>query len=220
MNSASATSAADPPPPAFVPNPDAVLMPGTPFTSAELQSMANDGVLQALYGMSYVSAALPKAARLRARSASLQVPERVRQKVVAGRMTAAWIHGCADVPERLTLLVDANRRLSSLRPHIRCNLHEVHLGQMDVQSLGGLMVTSPLRTAVDLAMHVRAEDSLPALRLFLDNPEFGLSQRLLVSAVSATPRVPNKLKALQALWYLENETEPFTAKKLHHCQSV
>lgn len=42
-----------------------------------------------------------------------------------------------------------------------CILHEVRLGQLDVVSIGGLLVTSPLRTAVDVALHVEASRALP-----------------------------------------------------------
>ena len=79
-------------------------------------------------------------------------------------MTAAWIYGCAGEPDRLALLVDANQRISSLQDHRGCTLHEVRLGPIDVVSLGGMMVSSPLRTALDIALHVEAERALPALR--------------------------------------------------------
>jgi len=119
--------------------------------------------------------------------------------VVAGRMTAAWIYGCAQEPDRLALLVDAKRRISSLRSTRGCTLHEVRLGPFDVVSLGGLMVSSPLRTALDIALHVDAERALPALRRMLAKPELDIRLRLLRLAVEATPRVPHKKAALAIL---------------------
>jgi hypothetical protein len=118
-------------------------------------------------------------------------------------MTAAWIYGCAGEPDRLALLVDATRRVSSLRSTRGCTLHEVRLGPFDVVSLGGLMVSSPLRTALDIALHVDAERALPALRRMLATPELDVRLRLLTLAVDATPRVPHKKAALEKLAALQ-----------------
>ena len=114
-------------------------------------------------------------------------------------MTAAWIYGCADEPDRLALLVDAKRRVSSLRNTRGCTLHEVKLGPFDVVSLGGLMVSSPLRTALDIALHVDAERAVPTLANLLARPEKDVRLRLLVLAIEATPRVPHKKAALEKL---------------------
>ncbi|MFH5877501.1 hypothetical protein [Arthrobacter sp. NA-172] len=114
-------------------------------------------------------------------------------------MTAAWIYGCADAPERLSLLVDAKHRISSLRSARDCILHEVRLGQLDVVSIGGLLVTSPLRTAVDVALHVEEDRALPALRQLLSRDELGVRLRLVTLAVEASPRVPHKKAALHKL---------------------
>ncbi len=124
--------------------------------------MAADGVLTQLHQHGYTVPGVASP-QLRARAAAYQVPPPIRQRVVAGRMTAAWIYGCAREPDRMALLVDAKRRISSLRATRGCTLHEVRLGPFDVVSLGGLMVSSPLRTALDIALHVDAERAVPAL---------------------------------------------------------
>jgi hypothetical protein len=123
----------------------------------------------------------------------------IRQRVVAGRMTAAWISGCAGEPDRLALRVDAKRRISSLRNTRGCTLHEVRLGPFDVVSLGGLMVSSPLRTALDIALHVEAGRAIPALERLLARPENDVRLRLLILAIESTPRVPHKKAALEKL---------------------
>ena len=173
--------------------------PGRIFTWNELQGMAFDGILMPLYGKNYSSPGVAITHRLRARAAALSVPERIRTKVVAGRLTAAWIYGCAKPPEKLSLLVDAKHRISSLRGTRPCSLHEVRLGQMDVVSLGGMLVSTPLRTAADIALHVESERALPVLGRLLDRQELGVRLRLLVLAVEAAPRVPHKKRALATL---------------------
>ncbi|WP_427131328.1 hypothetical protein [Pseudarthrobacter sp. S9] len=173
--------------------------PGTLFSWPELQAMASDGVLTQLYQRGYLPPGTRSSPQLRARAAALGVPPAIRQRVVAGRMTAAWIYGCTGEPDRLALLVDANRRISSLRSTRGCTFHEVRLGQFDVVSLGGLMVSSPLRTAVDIALHVEADRALPALGAFLARPELDVRLRVLRLAVDASPRVPHKKAALEKL---------------------
>jgi hypothetical protein len=173
--------------------------PGRPFAWPELQSLAADGVLTQFHQRGFTLPDVQASPQLRARAAANAVPEAVRQRVVAGRMTAAWIYGCALEPDKMALLVDATRRISGLRNTRGCTLHEVRLGPFDVVSMGGLMVSSPLRTAVDIALHVEAHRALPALTALLARPQKDVRLRLLVLAIEATPRVPHKKAALAKL---------------------
>ena len=179
--------------------PTVLYSPGSLFSWAELQGMAADGVLTRLSQRGYLPPGAASTPQLRARAAACTIPPPIRQRVVAGRMTAAWIYGCTGEPDRIALLVDASRRVSSLRATRGCSFHEVRLGPFDVVSLGGLMVSSPLRTAVDIALHVDAERALPALGAMLAAPELGVPLRLLIRAVEATPRLPYKNAALDKL---------------------
>lgn len=173
--------------------------PGQPFAWPELQSLATDGVLARFHQHGFTLPGVPASPQVRARAAANAVPAAVRQRVVAGRMTAAWIYGCAAEPDRLALLVDAKRRISGLRNTRGCTLHEVRLGPFDVVSMGGLMVSSPLRTAADIALHVDTHRALPALAALLARPENDVRLRLLVLAIEASPRVPHKKAALEKL---------------------
>lgn len=168
--------------------------------------MAADGVLAQLSHHGYLLPGSASSAQLRAKATACTIPRAVRQRVVAGRMTAAWIYGCAAEPDRTALLVDASHRVSSLRATRGCSFHEVRLGPFDVVSLGGLMVSSPLRTAMDIALHVSPERALPALEAFLAAPELDVPLALLVRAVEATPRMPHKKSALAKLAALRQDT--------------
>lgn len=179
--------------------PPVLYSPGTLFSWPELQGMAADGVLTRLSQRGYLPPGTASTPQLRARAVACTIPPPIRQRVVAGRMTAAWIYGCAGEPDRIALLVDASRRVSSLRATRGCSFHEVRLGPFDIVSLGGLMVSSPLRTAVDIALHVDPERALPALGALLAAPELGVPLRLLIRAVEATPRLPYKKAALDKL---------------------
>jgi hypothetical protein len=193
-----------------------IYSPGRPFTWPELQALAADGVLSRFQQHGYTLPDVQVSAQLRARAAAHAVPAAVRQRVVAGRMTAAWIYGCAEEPDKLALLVDAKRRISSLRNTRGCTLHEVRLGPFDVVSMGGLMVSSPLRTAVDIALHVDAHRALPALAGLLARPEADVRIRLLVLAIEATPRVPHKRAALEKLALLTPAFVPGSPVDIEH----
>jgi hypothetical protein len=64
------------------------------------------------------------------------------------------------------------------------------------------MVSSPLRTALDVALHVDAERAIPALAALLARPQQDVRLRLLVLAIEASPRVPHKRAALEKLAFL------------------
>jgi hypothetical protein len=195
----------DPAAPATLPE---LYSPGPLFSWPELQAMASDGVLTQLYQRGYLPPGTRSSPHLRARALATMIPPTIRQRVVAGRLTAAWVYGCAQEPDRLALLVDANRRISSLRSTRGCTFHEVRLGALDVVSLGGLMVSSPLRTALDIALHVETDRALPVLAALLEHGGLGVRLRLLKLAVEATPRVPHKKVALETLAVLENARPP------------
>ena len=201
---------------AFAPRFPELYAPGAPFAGPELQSLAADGLLARFHQHGYTLPGVPASPKLRARAAAAVVPTAVRQRVVAGRMTAAWIYGCAAEPDRLALLVDTKRRVSSLRNTRGCTLHEVKLGPLDVISLGGLMVSSPLRTALDIALHVEAERAVPALTALLARPQQDVALRLLVRAIEATPRVPHKRGALEKLALLAPALVPGGAVDVEH----
>lgn len=202
-------------PPPGIPDPVApvalpaeLYSPGQLFSWPELQAMASDGVLTQLYQRGYLAPGTRSTPQLRARALCTMIPQPIRQRVVAGRLTAAWVYGCAPEPDRLALLVDASRRISSMRATRGCTFHEVRLGALDVVSLGGLMVSSPLRTALDIALHVESDRALPVLAALLERGELGVRLRLLRLAVEATPRVPYKRAALELLALLEAARPP------------
>ena len=176
-----------------------MLLAGGPFTAVELQAMEADGVLRRSVGGAYVPALAADGPELRARTVAVLLPERVRARTVAGRLTAAWVYGCAPAPETPVMLVESSHRISGLRSSSRLLVHEVSFGPFDVIELGGLQVTAPLRTAVDLAVHGEDLRAVPALRRMLAQPGLGLTLGLVARALEALPRQPHKERARRTL---------------------
>ncbi|MDP5226070.1 MULTISPECIES: hypothetical protein [Arthrobacter] len=163
-----------------------LLRPGHPFSPAELGAMALDGLTRPVAHDLFMPASAVIDARTRARAMALRIPTEFRQRVVVGRLSAAWVHGHGPEPLRTVLLVDRGHRAAGLRRRLRADFHEVGLGSYDLLSLGGLLVTTPLRTAVDIAGTLRADLAVPVLRSMLEDPGPGFSWRLLRLAVEHT----------------------------------
>ncbi|TFD33443.1 hypothetical protein [Cryobacterium cryoconiti] len=126
---------------------------------AELCSARLDGELFSLGDFWCPVDEIDDAAR-RARAAGL-LPSSPR--AIAERMTAAWIYGLAPVPRRHQFCVQVSARMK-LVPSPRLQIRELSCPSDQLQSISGLRVTLPLRTAVDLARwpHDDAEPADPA----------------------------------------------------------
>lgn len=161
--------------------------------------MCLDGLLWHVYGGSYVRAGQPPDTAARAQSAAALIPPVVRGKLALGRRTAAWVYGCAPPPARLSLLADRRRRTTALRSLTDAVMHEVVLGPLDVVSIGGVPVTTPLRTAMDVALHGAGAESADILRRMSTDAALGCSLELVQAALEAGQRVPGKQRALQRL---------------------
>ena len=96
----------------------------------------------------------------RAVAASRLVPPRA----IAEQLTAAWIYGVAPEPRRHQFCVVIGARTTALwspRAHVR----EIVRTPDDVNTVSGVRVTTPLRTAVDLARYTPPATSAPTKEL-------------------------------------------------------
>lgn len=115
----------------------------------ELQALRLDGAVYALGG-AYCLLGEFEAPRHRARAALAGQSTRL----VAELGTAAWIWGVADEPERPRFAVSPTAR-ARVAPGSAGLVREVVYEPGDLAELDGCRVTTPLRTALDLA---RADD--------------------------------------------------------------
>ncbi|MFD1723035.1 hypothetical protein [Amnibacterium endophyticum] len=124
----------------------ALVEPGL-FSCAEASAMRLDGDSFDL-GLSPVAVDAVVGPEVRAGSL---LPAALHPAVVVDTWTAAWVHGASPaLPNPLTLAVDLarGRALRSMRPAPR----EARFGPGEVVRLGGVRVTSPLKTAFDLLL--------------------------------------------------------------------
>lgn len=152
-------------------------LPQQPFTTAHAQVLgisrkqlsaaeAHGSLRRVLRGV-YVPAHLSDTVELRAACAALVVAP---GSVVRDR-TAAWIHG-VDVLTHAEheVLPSVETCVPRFRaPSDRCGVDggTRDLAPEDVMTVHGVLVTTPLRTALDLGCHLRRRDALAALDQFM-----------------------------------------------------
>lgn len=96
----------------------------------------------------------------------LALSHRIPPRTVVGRLSAAWAHTGHGDPTTLTVLYAPQSHRPSHAPGIRT--HQATLSHDDIDGIGPLRLTGPLRTALDLARHVPRAHALPALTSLYD----------------------------------------------------
>lgn len=177
----------------------AIFHPGGLFSAEELQGMCRDLLVTRVYGSTYVRWDVRPGPLARALAAHHHLPAALRGRYVFGRLTAAWIYGCAPPARLLTLLADSRRRSTSLPPFSGAVLHQVMLGPADRLDLGGVPVTQPLRTAVDVALHVPPAEAADVLLLMSREPGLNTPLHYVRTLLRSGHRVPGTRRALEAV---------------------
>jgi hypothetical protein len=128
-------------------HPAFLYLPGTRLSQAELSAARIDGHVVEL-GEAYIPADLVESADARAST----LAPLVRPGTAASGPTAAWIHGAGDAPPAVHHVKrSADRRLRP-RTSGRLVYHDTLLAASDLQVLGGIAVSTPQRTLLDLAV--------------------------------------------------------------------
>lgn len=164
---------------------------------AELQAARLDGHLIACAGR-YLTIDAPDAAEVRA---SLMHGGR-SDRVIVELRSAAWVHGVVPRPPAVTQLCVSVSARTHRGPG--GGLREVRFEPGDLVSLGGVLVTSPLRTALDLVRtaddreHADHRDALHELLCLAHT-----SPRRAMELLDGRRKLPGKARALRRLGSLD-----------------
>ncbi|MDO4919469.1 type IV toxin-antitoxin system AbiEi family antitoxin [Kocuria sp.] len=172
-----------------------VFLPGHPFSRAELHALAADGVLRRELLEAHVHAWQPPSDALRIAVLSRVVPGNLQRRGVLGRLGAAWFHRCAPEPSPLPVLVDKGARTTTSVP-AGIVLHQTSFGPQDLVTHRGITLTSPHRTAVDLALHVPGPAGDAALLAMLGSEQLSCTPAGLVRELETMPKTPGRRAAL------------------------
>jgi Protein of unknown function (DUF559) len=195
--------------------------PDLPFTTSQagalgirrkqLRNAVDQGEVRRVFTGVYVRAELPDSTELRARAAGLVMNG---HSVLCDR-TAAWIHGIS-VLRYAELDVIPPLETYVLRGHDPTDRHNCHGGTRDLrpedwQVSGGIRVTTPMRTALDLACKLRRREAMAALDAFAREHEVTVAQltRLLlryfrrrgvVQARELVPLTDGRIESARESW--------------------
>ncbi|MBW4041443.1 MAG: hypothetical protein HIU86_04865 [Acidobacteria bacterium] len=162
------------------------------FSPAERSVLRLDGECVPL-GLSAVPVDVPVDRVVRAASLASAVR---RHGLVVDLRTAAWVHGAAPVlPQPLTLAIDvvSARRTKLVHPAPR----EVRFRPDDLERLGGVLVTTPLKTAFDLLRLAVDEDAETIATRLLRVA--GLSSPIAAALAQLQPGCPHKQRGIDRL---------------------
>lgn len=172
---------------------------GGPFSAGELQALRIDGLLTHIYADTYVPAGTRVGEEFRAAAIGRTVPRALRTKSAIGRLSAAWIYGCACPPSTTCLLSDRRRRTTVIRPGCAVCVHEVILPRADLVVVAGIPVTTPLRTAVDICLYASLQECLEAVARLTESTALNCPLGAVADALGGMGRVPGKLDALNRI---------------------
>lgn len=164
--------------------------------SAELMAARIDGDVRSI-GSSFVPTDVPSTAELRATALGLLVHPTA---VVEGR-AAAWVHGVLPSPSRVV----AGRPVSvrPARAPSAVAVRQLSYPDDDVVRIGGLAVTSALRTALDLARQKSVFDLRLATAVATLLARTGVDPAHACRALSGREGMPYRLLVLDRLAAVE-----------------
>lgn len=174
--------------------PAAILVPGDHFILAELHAMKLDGVLDLVIGEAFRSTSQEETPGHRAAALVHHIPAALAPRAALGQLSAAWVYGCAPPPTVISLLQNHEGRSASLPAFSGCTLRQVYLDPREVLSIGGALVTSPLRTALDVARTAPEALARTVLDAMSRQSAFRCSLGRIRQALQAATHVPGKIR--------------------------
>ena len=172
--------------------PATLLVPGEQFILAELHAMKLDGVLAPVIGEAFRSTTQEETQDHRAAALIHHIPAALAPRAALGQLSAAWVYGCAPPPVVISLLQNHEGKSSSLPPFSGCTLRQVCLDPHEVLSIGGGLVTSPLRTAMDVARTAPEMLARAVLMALSGQPALRCPLGRIRQALNAAAHVPGK----------------------------
>ncbi|QNA92674.1 MULTISPECIES: type IV toxin-antitoxin system AbiEi family antitoxin [unclassified Microbacterium] len=127
-------------------HPAFLYLPGERLSQSELSAARIDGHVVEM-GDAYVPADLVEAPDVRASS----IAALIRPGTAASHQTAAWVHGAGDAPPAVHHVKRSIDRRIRLGTSSRLVFHDTVLPAADIATVGGIAVSRPVRTMLDLA---------------------------------------------------------------------
>ena len=160
---------------------------------ASLERMLREGAVRRLLRGAFVAAGAPDTVEVRAEAVALAIG----REAVAVDRTAAWVHG-VDLVDTGSVAVRPVEAVSPGRTARGALGSGRQLSGHDVERIGGLRLTTPLRTALDLGRLLPADLALGAMDRLLAQGSFTQVQLLAELPRLAGHRGVGQLRVLAA----------------------
>lgn len=174
-------------------HPALLYLPGARLSLPELSAARLDGDVVEI-GDAYIPADLPESPDVRASSIAVLVQD----GTAACGPSAAWIHGAGDAPPPVHHVRRCVERRVRPRLSARITFHDTVIPATDVEVLGGIPVSTPVRTMSDLATALHRDPRvLPWMHaLAAVHPA---AVELAIASLRARRRVPGLVSGVAAL---------------------
>ncbi|KYJ99072.1 hypothetical protein [Microbacterium sp. CH1] len=174
-------------------HPALLYLPGSRLSRPELCAARLDGHVVEI-GDAYIPADLPESADVRASS----IATLIQDGAAACGPSAAWIHGARDEPPTVHHARRCVERRVRPRVHARVIFHDTRLPRTDVELLGGIAVSTPVRTMCDLATSLHRDPRvLPWMQALAQAHPEALDDA--IASLRTRSRVPGSVSGLAAL---------------------
>lgn len=174
-------------------HPAFLYLPGGRLSQSELSAARIDGHVIEV-GDAYIPADLVEGPDVRAST----VASLVRPGTAACAQTAAWIHGAGDAPPPVHHVRRCVERRIRPTTGARLVFHDTAVPADDVMEIGGVAVTSPVRTMLDLTTTLHRDPRVLPWMVHLA-VEFPDTVQTAAGRLRALQRMPGRRAGLAAL---------------------
>jgi hypothetical protein len=176
-----------------------VILVGGAFTLNELQALRLRGALREVLPGAYVSTVYPDVPLTRAQVAACVAGKQLVPSRALCKGTAAWILGCAPMPREIDIMVPRYHRPCAPTAGMVLRLSEGPLDDEQICLYGNVPVTSPLRTAMDVAFNSELRESLPILAAINASAHLRCDYGQMFITIAQQARRPGRRRALLAI---------------------
>ncbi len=127
------------------------------------------------------------------------VAKAASRSLVVERMSAAWVHGALHAPPRpAQFCVPMAARIAVISDPT-LEVREVRLTPSEIETIGGIRCTTPVRTAFDLLRDMTTMDSVVITVVAAMLQQSNTLDRLVRDRLVSAARLPHKARALSRL---------------------
>ncbi|PQZ93790.1 hypothetical protein CQ018_09070 [Arthrobacter sp. MYb227] len=169
---------------------------GEPFTRNELQALRLRGLLREVLPGAYLPGSIADEGATRAKVAAGVAGSYLNEDSALCKRTAAWIYGCAPSPTEIEIVVPRYHRPCPPTSRMILRMSEGPTGEEHISRLGGVKVTSPLRTALDIAFSSQLEQAAQILEAIDASAKLNCSFTKIEHQIALAARRPGRIRAL------------------------